>query len=191
MIETKNVLIVGVGGQGALLVSTVIAEAAIRSGLDVRTNEVHVMAQRGGSVLAQVRYGEKIYSPLVWEGTADVLIALEEAEALRYAHFLKPSGIAVVSAQRIIPVTVSSGKAAYPEDVEDRLTRVFPNLIVIDALAIAHEAGSAKTANIATLGAASRGMKELASSWNGAIEACVPEKHRELNKRAFAAGGAI
>ncbi len=191
MSETKNILIVGVGGQGALLVSTVIAEAAIRCGLDVRTNEVHGMAQRGGSVLAQVRYGDKIFSPLVWEGTADVLIALEEAEALRYAHFLKPTGIAVVSAQRIIPVTVSSGKAKYPEDVENRLTRVFPNLIVIDALAIAHEAGSAKAANVATLGAASRGMKELARAWDGAIEACVPEKHRDLNKRAFAAGGAI
>jgi indolepyruvate ferredoxin oxidoreductase beta subunit len=191
MSETKNILIVGVGGQGALLVSTVIAEAAIRSGLDVRTNEVHGMAQRGGSVLAQVRYGDRIHSPLVWEGTTDVLIALEEAEALRYAHFLKKDGLAVVSAQRIIPVTVSSGKAKYPEDVEARLTRVFSNLIVIDALRVAHEAGSAKAANVATLGAAARGMKELARAWEGAIEACVPEKHRELNKRAFAAGGAI
>lgn len=187
----KNILIVGVGGQGALLVSTIIAEAAIRSGLDVRTNEVHGMAQRGGSVLAQVRYGEKVHSPLVWEGTADVIIALEEAEALRHAHFLKEGGLAVVSTQRIIPVTVSSGKAKYPADIEERLARAFPRLVLVDALGVAHGEGNAKAANVVTLGAAARGMPELAAQWAAALEACVPEKHRDLNTRAFTAGGKI
>jgi len=186
---TTNIILVGVGGQGVLLVSTIIAEAAIQSGMDVKTNEVHGMAQRGGSVLAQVRFGERVYSPLVWEGTADILIALEEAEALRHAHFLKKGGLAVVSTQRIIPVTVSSGKAQYPADIEERLARAFPNLILLDALKIAHEIGNAKAANIVTLGAAARGMPALESRWNDAIDRCVAEKHRELNKRAFKAGG--
>jgi indolepyruvate ferredoxin oxidoreductase beta subunit len=187
--NTTNIILVGVGGQGVLLVSTIIAEAAIRAGMDVKTNEVHGMAQRGGSVLAQVRFGETVYSPLVWEGTADILVALEEVEALRHAHFLKKGGLAVVSAQRIIPVTVSSGKAQYPADIEARLARAFSNLIVLDALKTAHEIGNAKAANIVTLGAASCGMSALESHWNGAIEQCVAEKHRELNKRAFKAGG--
>ncbi len=191
MSDVTNILIVGVGGQGALLVSTIIAEAAIRTGFDVKTNEVHGMAQRGGSVLAQVRYGTKVFSPLVWEGTADVIIALEESEALRYAHFLRKGGLAVVSTQRIIPVTVSSGKAKYPADMEARLARAFPNLLLVDALAVAHEAGNAKAANVVTLGAAARAMGALAENWEGAVEACVPEKHRDLNIRAFKAGGDI
>jgi len=187
--KTTNILLVGVGGQGVLLVSTIIADAAIRSGLDVKTNEVHGMAQRGGSVLAQVRFGEKVYSPLVWEGTADILLSLEESEALRYAHFLKKDGLAVVSTQRIIPVTVSSGKAQYPADIEERLSRAFPNLVLLDSLAVAHALGNAKAANIVTLGSAAKGMEALGKYWDDAIDHCVPEKHRELNKRAFRAGG--
>lgn len=188
---TTNILLVGVGGQGVLLVSSIIADAAIRCGLDVKTNEVHGMAQRGGSVLAQVRFGEKVYSPLVWEGTADILIALEESEALRYAHYLKKGGLAVVSTQKIIPVTVSSGKAQYPTDLDDRLARVFPRLVKLDALGIAHALGNAKAANIVVLGAAAAGLPALARHWDAAIETCIPEKIRELNKRAFKAGGDI
>jgi indolepyruvate ferredoxin oxidoreductase beta subunit len=191
--KVTNVLIVGVGGQGALLVSTIIAEAAIRAGFDVKTNEVHGMAQRGGSVLAQVRFGAKVHSPLVWEGTADVIISLEEIEALRYAQFLREGGLAVVSKQHIIPVTVSSGKATYPADADERLARAFPQLALIDALGIAHGAGSAKAANVVALGAAAKELDrlapEIATHWNAAIETCVPAKHLELNRKAFAAGG--
>lgn len=189
--SVTNVLIVGVGGQGALLVSSIIAAAAIISGFDVRTNEVHGMAQRGGSVLAQVRFGKRVHSPLVWEGTADVIIALEEIEALRYAHFLRSGGLAAVSSQRIIPVTVSSGKAAYPADAEGRLSRAFPRLVLADSLGAARGAGSAKAANVATLGAASIALGALDGAWDAAIDACVPEKYRELNKNAFAAGKAL
>jgi len=106
MSDIINIIFAGVGGQGVLLVSGIVSQAAILSGADVKGNEVHGMAQRGGSVLAQVRFGPKVYSPLVWEGTVDLLVSLEESEALRYAHFLKSDGVAVVSKQRIIPVTV-------------------------------------------------------------------------------------
>lgn len=187
--NTTNVLLVGVGGQGVLLISSIIAQAAIASGLDVKTNEVHGMAQRGGSVLAQVRFGPKVYSPLVWEGTVDILISLEKVEALRYAHYLKPGGLAVVSTQVIVPVTVSSGKASYPADIDDRLRNVFTRLEMVDAEGIAHRAGSVKAANVVVLGAAARELAQLEPHWQTALAACVPEKHLDLNERAFKAGG--
>ena len=184
-----NFILVGVGGQGTLLASNILAEVGLAAGFDAKKSEVHGMAQRGGSVLAQVRFGEKVHSPLVWEGTADVIISLEEIEALRYAQFLKAGGLAVVSTQRIIPVTVSSGKATYPADAEERLKSTFPRLVLVDALKKAHEAGNAKAANVVALGAAARELSELAPFWAAAIADCGPEKHKELNKRAFAAGG--
>lgn len=184
-----NVLLVGVGGQGVLLVSAIISQAAILSGADVKANEVHGMAQRGGSVLAQVRFGEKVYSPLVWEGTVDVLLSLEKAEAIRYAHYLKPEGRAIVSTQEIVPVTVSSGKAAYPADAGARLARICPRISMVDAEGIASELGNVKAANVVALGAAAAALPSLARYWQKAIELCVPEKHRELNIRAFQAGG--
>jgi len=184
-----NIIFAGVGGQGVLLVSGIVSQAAILSGADVKGNEVHGMAQRGGSVLAQVRFGAKVYSPLVWEGTVDLLVSLEESEALRYAHFLKSDGVAVVSKQRIIPVTVSTGKAKYPADVEERLSRVFPNLVMIDAQEIAHSVGNAKAANVVALGAAASTLPTLAPFWEQAIAASVSEKYLDLNLRAFKAGG--
>ena len=184
-----NVLLVGVGGQGVLLVSSIIAQAAILSGSDVKANEVHGMAQRGGSVLAQVRFGPKVYSPLVWEGTVDVLLSLEKAEAVRYAHYLKPNGLAVVSTQEIVPVTVSSGKAVYPADANTRLKRICPNLVMVDAEGIAHRLGNVKAANVVVLGAAASAIPSLAPYWQKALELCVPAKYQELNIRAFQAGG--
>jgi indolepyruvate ferredoxin oxidoreductase, beta subunit len=187
--NTMNILFAGVGGQGVLLVSSIVAKAAILSGADVKGNEVHGMAQRGGSVTAQVRFGKKVYSPLLWEGTVDLLISLEESEALRYAHFMRPSGFAVVSTQRIVPVTVSSGKAKYPADVGERLARVFPRLLTLDAQGIAHGLGNPKAANVVALGAGAAVLSQLSAFWERAIIACVPERHRELNLRAFSAGG--
>lgn len=184
-----NILFAGVGGQGVLLVSSIVSQAAILSGADVKGNEVHGMAQRGGSVLAQVRFGPKVYSPLVWEGTVDLLVSLEESEALRYAHFLKSDGVAVVSKQRIIPVTVSTGKAKYPADLEERLRRVFPRLIMLDAQNIAHSVGNGKGANVVALGAAASMLPSLAPFWENAIAVSVDEKYLELNLRAFKAGG--
>jgi len=183
-----NILFAGVGGQGVLLVSDVVSKAAILAGVDVKGNAVHGMAQRGGSVLAQVRFGPKVYSPLVWEGTVDLLVSLEESEALRYAHFMKNGALAVVSTQRIVPVTVSSGKAKYPADMEDRLARAFPRIVKLDALEIAHRVGNSKAANLVALGAASPELPGLRPHWEEAIAACVSEKYRELNLRAFEAG---
>ena len=126
--QTTSIVLVGVGGQGILLASEIISQAALALGYQVKTNEVHGMAQRGGSVMAQIRYGREVHSPLVAEGTARILGSFEAIEAIRVAHYLAPDGCAVVSSQVIIPVTVSSGTARYPEDVEARLRQVFPRL---------------------------------------------------------------
>ncbi|MGA2142574.1 MAG: indolepyruvate oxidoreductase subunit beta [Brevinematales bacterium] len=183
-----NILISGVGGQGVLLISNIIAQAAISADFDVKTNEVHGMAQRGGSVLAQVRFGKKIYSPLVWEGTADIIISLEQSESLRYAHFLKRGGLAVTSTQTIIPVTVSSGKAKYPIDMEDRLKNVFPRLIAMDARAEAQKSGNIKAANVVVLGASANEFGLTEENWNKALSNVIPQKYLAINKIAFEAG---
>ena len=186
--KTTNILLAGVGGQGVLLVSTVIAKAAMHAGFDVKTNEVHGMAQRGGSVLAQIRFGKKVYSPLVWEKTADLIISLERIEALRFAHFLADGGLCVCSSQSIIPVTVSSGKAKYPDSAEDDLKRIFPRLIYADAQKIARDLGNVKAANMVVLGAASKVLGLEDAVWAEAIKESVAPKHLDLNIKAFEAG---
>ena len=186
--KTTSVVFVGVGGQGILLASTIVARAAMISGHQVKTNEVHGMAQRGGSVIAHVRYGSEVFSPTVPEGTADALGALEEIEALRYAHYAAPDGLAVVNAATVVPVTVSSGAATYPEDVADRLKRAFPRLVYFDAGKKAEELGNIRAANIVLLGALSRGLDLPQEAWEEAISASVKDKHRDLNLRAFKIG---
>ena len=186
--KTTSVVFVGVGGQGILLASTIVARAAMIAGHQVKTNEVHGMAQRGGSVIAHVRYGTEVFSPTVPEGTADALGALEEIEALRYAHYAAPDGLAVVNATSVIPVTVSSGAATYPEDVADRLKRAFPRLVYFDAGKKAEELGNIRAANIVLLGALSRGLDLPQEAWEEAISASVKDKHRDLNLRAFKIG---
>jgi indolepyruvate ferredoxin oxidoreductase beta subunit len=186
--KTTSVVFVGVGGQGILLASTIVARAAMIAGHQVKTNEVHGMAQRGGSVIAHVRYGTEVFSPTVPEGTADALGALEEIEALRYAHYAAPEGLAVVNAATVVPVTVSSGAATYPEDVADRLRRAFPRLVYFDAGKRAEELGNIRAANIVLLGALSRGLDLPSEAWEEAISASVKDKHRDLNLRAFEIG---
>jgi len=157
-------------------------------GYDVKTNEVHGMAQRGGSVMAQIRYGKKVHSPLVARNEADILGALEKIEALRYADYLKPEGLAAVSTQAVMPVTVSSGGARYPENAEELLRQAFPRLLYIDAAKIASDLGDIRTANIVLLGAISQGLDLAEQSWEKAIILCVKEKFLEINRKAFAAG---
>ncbi len=188
MSKTTSIVLVGVGGQGILLASQIIARAAIASGHDVKTNEVHGMAQRGGSVVAQVRYGEHVYSPLVPEGTAQVLASMERIEALRFAGYLAPDGLAVVSSQAIIPVTVSSGQAAYPADVEDRLRATFTRLAWIDAIGVAEKLCDSRVANVIILGALSTALPLSRECWSEAIAQCVKPAYRELNMRAFEEG---
>jgi indolepyruvate ferredoxin oxidoreductase, beta subunit len=186
--ETKSIVLVGVGGQGILLASEILAQAAIEAGYDVKTNEVHGMAQRGGSVMAQIRYGNKVYSPLVAKNTAHILGALEKVEALRYADYIRPGGLAVVSSQAIMPVTVSSGAAKYPENVEEMLSLAFPRLVYIDVAEKATKLGNIRAANIILLGAISRGLDLPLELWEKAIALCVPEKFQDLNMNAFAVG---
>ena len=191
MSEVTSVALVGVGGQGILLASEIIAEAALLSGLEVKTNEVHGMAQRGGSVIAQIRFGREVHSPLISRGEARVLGALEKIEALRFASCLAPDGVAVVSRQEIVPVTVSSGAAVYPADAEERLQQCFAHLALVDALEIAEGLGSPKSANVVIVGALSRHLPLEEAVWEKALEKRVKPAFLEVNRRAFAAGRAL
>jgi indolepyruvate ferredoxin oxidoreductase, beta subunit len=187
---TFNIVLAGVGGQGILLASEIVALAAMAAGFDVKTNEVHGMAQRGGSVIAQIRFGKKVNSPLVEKGTAQALGSLERIEALRYADYLAPDGLAVVSQHRVVPLTVSSGSAKYPEDAEVRLRKTFARLLFLDAVAIARDAGNFKASNTVIIGALSTGLPLPVECWQESIRQSVKEKFVEVNLRAFAAGAA-
>jgi indolepyruvate ferredoxin oxidoreductase beta subunit len=186
--DTQSVVLVGVGGQGILLASEILAQAAMQAGFEVKTNEVHGMAQRGGSVMAQIRYGKDVHSPLVAKGSAQILGALEHVEALRYADYIAPQGLAAVSAESITPVTVSSGAASYPANVEEMLKKVFPRLVYIDAAKKATELGDVRAANIMLLGVISRGLDLPLDAWHKAIKQCVREKFLDLNMKAFELG---
>ena len=185
MSDTTSVVLVGVGGQGILLASEILAQTAMLAGYDVKTNEVHGMAQRGGSVMAQVRYGRKVYSPLIEEGTAVALASLEQIEGLRAAHYLKEGGLAVVSSQQVVPVTVSSGIAEYPGDAAERVASVFSNLKIVDAASIAAEAGNPKAANVAVIGALSNGLEFEEELWIQAIKKSVKPSFIDLNIEVF------
>ncbi len=187
---THSILLAGVGGQGSLLASVIVSQAALLAGYQVKTNEVHGMAQRGGSVITQIRYGREVFSPLMPDGTACALGAFEMIEALRHAHFLAPDGLAVVSTQKIIPVSVSSGGMAYPADAAARLRRAFARLVLLDADEIAGGLGNRRAANIVILGALSRGLDLPEAAWRAAIEASVKPAYRAVNLQAFAAGRA-
>ncbi len=186
--NTVSVVLAGVGGQGILLSSGIIARAAMNAGYTVKTNEVHGMAQRGGSVIAQIRYGREVYSPLVETGTARVLGALEQIEALRYAEYLSSDGLAVVNSQMIVPITVSLGAAVYPADAEKRLRARFKRLIYFDAAGLAASLGNVRAANVAVLGAISRGLDLPREAWEEAVASIVKEKFRDLNLKAFEQG---
>jgi indolepyruvate ferredoxin oxidoreductase beta subunit len=194
MVSAKNVVniaLVGVGGQGTLLASEVISRTAMLAGRDVKKSEVHGMAQRGGSVVSQVRFGDHVYSPLIPEGETDVLISFELVESLRYADTIAPDGIALINDQIITPVTVSSGQQAWVDDLEERLERAFPRRQVIDALVLARDLGNLRVVNMVMAGALSRVLDLEERAWLQAIEELVPARHREVNLRAFAAGRAL
>ena len=183
-----NILIAGVGGQGTLLASRILGHIYTAGGLDVKVSEVHGMSQRGGSVVTYVRAGESIASPLITPGEADLLIAFEELEGLRWLHYLKKSGKCVINTQRIAPMPVITGAAAYPEGTEARVLDEFPDAVVFNALPSAEAAGSAKAVNIVMLGAASGFIGFGDADWDRALRACVPEKFIDMNIMAFDAG---
>jgi indolepyruvate ferredoxin oxidoreductase beta subunit len=188
--ETRNIMIVGVGGQGTLLTSRILGGITIKAGYDVKLSEVHGMAQRGGSVVTFVRYGDKVNEPIVEEGQADVLIAFERLEALRYAHFLKKDGVLVVNDQRIDPMPVVIGAAKYPENIIEDLEKKY-KVLKVDAMAEALKLGNPKTFNVIVLGMAARHMDFKKEDWLEVIENTVPPKTVEINKKAFEAGYAL
>jgi indolepyruvate ferredoxin oxidoreductase beta subunit len=199
MNKSYSFLLAGVGGQGTILASNVLAEVALAAGFDVKKSEVHGMAQRGGSVNTHVRWdAERVYSPLIGLGEADFLLVFEEAEALRYAEYLKPGGVAVVNQQSIKPITVTSGGAHYP--TEEEITAVYhgltDRLYLVPGAAIAQELGKttsaaalgSRTANVVLLGALSTFLDVPQETWLGTIKARVPARYVELNRQAFLEG---
>lgn len=188
MKDIINISLVGVGGQGTLLASEIICQAALLAGKDVKKSEVHGMAQRGGSVISQLRIGDKIYSPLIGVGESDILVSFEKVEALRFAHFLAPDGVAMVNDQEIRPVTVSSGLAQWPEDLDGKLKSTFPKLELLPALEIARGLGNMKAINVVMIGALSNHLSFGDEIWREAIKALVKPQFQELNLKAYQAG---
>lgn len=185
--ETKNIMIVGVGGQGTLLTSRILGGITMEAGFDVKLSEVHGMAQRGGSVVTFVRFGSKVAEPIVEEGCADLLIAFERLEALRYAHFLKKEGVIVVNDWRIDPITVVTGAAAYPENILEKLSEKY-KVYSVNAMEEAEKLGNVKAFNVIVLGLAARHMDFDRELWLKVIEDTVPPKTVEINKKAFLIG---
>ena len=189
MADTKNIMIVGVGGQGSLLASKLLGHLLLEKGFDVKVSEVHGMSQRGGSVVTYVRYGDKVYSPVIDEGEAECIVSFELLEAARWMKFLKPGGVIVTNTQQIDPMPVITGAAEYPGDLVTKMTAKGVKVDAMDALALAEEAGSAKAVNLVLLGRLSKYFDDIPEeAWQEAIEACVPAKFLELNKKAFELG---
>ena len=186
--ETKSVMIVGVGGQGSLLASRLLGNVLIAQGYDVKVSEVHGMSQRGGSVITYVKYGDKVYSPVVEKGEADAVISFEILEAARALPYLKKGGTIVTSTQQIDPMPVITGAAEYPADLEQKIRDKGVKLVAVDALSLAEQAGSAKASNVVLMGVLSTIMDYPEEKWQEAIEKCVPPKFLELNKKAFELG---
>jgi len=185
--DTRNIMIVGVGGQGTLLTSRILGGRAIRAGYDVKLSEVHGMAQRGGSVVTFVRYGDAVAEPIVEEGQADVLIAFERLEALRYLHFLKKDGVLILNDTRIDPMPVVMGAAKYPENILEEIRKAH-TVYAIDANAAAIRLGNARCFNTIVLGMAARHMDFSKEEWLDVIREKVPQKTVDLNVKAFLYG---
>ncbi|MCI8302222.1 MAG: indolepyruvate oxidoreductase subunit beta [Oscillospiraceae bacterium] len=186
--ETKNIMIVGVGGQGTLLASKLLGRLLLGKGFDVKVSEVHGMSQRGGSVVTYVRWGEKVYSPIIDKGQADVILSFELLEAARWLEFLKPGGRIITNTQQINPMPVITGAAAYPENLAEKIRATGIDLDAIDALALAEEAGSSKAVNIVLMGRLSKWFDFTEEEWLQAIEPSVPPRFLEMNKKAFSLG---
>lgn len=186
--ETKSIMIVGVGGQGSLLASRLLGSVLLAQGFDVKVSEVHGMSQRGGSVVTYVKYGDKVYSPIVEKGEADAVISFELLEAARCLPYLKKDGCLITSTQQIDPMPVITGAAQYPSDLVEKLKTRCSRVIAVDALKLAEEAGSSKASNVVLMGAFSKLTDFSEELWNNAVEQCVPPKFLDLNKKAFELG---
>ncbi len=185
--KNGNIMIVGVGGQGTLLPSRIIGGVMFNAGCDVKISEVHGMAQRGGSVVSFVRFGEKVYAPTIEVGQADILIAFEPLEALRYEHFLSPNGIIIVNDRRIVPMSVITGEAKYPDNIVETLSEKH-RVYSVNAMDEALKLGNSKVANIIVLGMLARNIDLAKEEWLKVIEETAPPASVEINKAAFLKG---
>ncbi len=185
--ENKSAILVGVGGQGAILTAKVLVNGLMEAGYDVKMSEVHGMSQRGGSVSTQVHWGEKVYSPVIGKGAADIMVAFEKMEAVRYADFLKPDGIAVINDYAMPSSTIAAGLCQYPEGCLEAMQRNF-KCYTLKAAEIALKLGSAKCMNIVLFGAMTRALGMDHIDWEQMIRKTVPEKFVELNLKAYRAG---
>ena len=188
MSEVKNIMIVGVGGQGALLASKTLGQVLLDSGFDVKVSEVHGMSQRGGSVVTYVRYGKKVYSPIVDKGQADFIVSFEMLEAARYTEYLKTDGQIVVNTQNIDPMPVITGAAEYPTNLQEKIQAANIKIDALDCLSLAEQAGTSKALNIVLMGRLSKYMDFPLETWLQAIEKLVKTQFLEINKKAFLLG---
>ena len=186
--ETKNCMIVGVGGQGSLLASKLLGHLLLGCGYDVKVSEVHGMSQRGGSVVTYVRWGDKVYSPVIDQGEADFIVSFELLEAARYVPYLKKDGVIVTNTQQIDPMPVITGAAQYPENLVEKIAAAGIRIDALDCLSLAEQAGSLKAVNIVLLGRLSHYFEIPEEQWLAALEAIVPAKFLEINKKAFFLG---
>lgn len=186
--QTKNIMIVGVGGQGSLLASKLLGRLLLDRGYDIKVSEVHGMSQRGGSVVTYVRFGDKVYSPVIDKGQADFIVSFELLEAARWTEYLKPGGKIIANTQRINPMPVIIGAAQYPEALAEKIVAAGIDLDALDALTLAEQAGSAKAVNLVLMGRLSRYFDFTEEEWMTAIARSVPPKFLEMNKKAFALG---
>lgn len=187
--NTTNIMIVGVGGQGTLLASKLLGYVLLNSGYDVKVSEVHGMSQRGGSVVTYVRFGKKVYSPVIDKGEADIILAFEKLEAARWLEYLKPGGQIIVSTQEIEPMPVITGTMEYPSDLIKKMEDAGAKVDAEDFLTLASKAGSSKAVNITLMGRLSKYFPEIPDEdWKNAIVATVPPKYLELNLKAFELG---
>ena len=188
--KTMNVSLVGVGGQGILLTSDILAKTAALAGLDVKKSEIHGMAQRGGSVISQVRFGEKVYSPIIADGASDLLVSFERLEALRWRHLLAANARVLINDADMTPVTVSSGQQPAVTDLDARLKAEYPSAIYIDAMGIAKTVGNTRAMNMVVAGALSTLTPFEVPVWEQAMRDRIPAKLLDLNIKAFEAGRA-
>ncbi len=186
--KTKNIMIVGVGGQGSLLASKLLGRLLLTRGYDIKVSEVHGMSQRGGSVVTYVRFGDKVYSPVIDKGEADYIVSFELLEAARWTEFLKPGGKIITNVQQINPMPVIIGAAEYPAELVAKIQTAGIEVDAFDALTLANEAGSSKAVNIVLMGHLSKNFDFTLEEWMEAIEQSVPAKFLELNKKAFIMG---
>lgn len=187
---TKNLMIVGVGGQGTLLASRLLGSVVLSAGYDVKVSEVHGMSQRGGTVVTYVRYGDRVYSPVVEQGDADFILAFELLEAARFLPYLKKDGLLITNTQQIAPMPVVTGQMAYPEHLVEKL-EAQANLLKVDALSLAKEAGNPKSLNIVMMGLLSTRMPFSEEEWLSALCTVVKPQHLSVNEAAFLSGRAL